>query len=71
MTEPHDTEFLAGYIDGGDLDAPEPSGNRSHSYRHSFAVRRAEKAGMPILAAVSRLNALVAEWKDERNGRTN
>ncbi len=35
-------EMVFGYIDGGDLSIPEPGENRSHSYRHSFAIRRAE-----------------------------
>lgn len=35
-------EMVEGYRDGGDLDIPEPSANRTHSYRHSFAIRRAE-----------------------------
>ena len=30
-------------MDGYDLNAPEPSENRSYSYRHGFAVGRAEK----------------------------
>lgn len=41
MTREED-EMAEGYRDGRDLSAPEPSSNRSHSYRHGFAVRRAE-----------------------------
>lgn len=33
-------EMLAGYLDGLDPDNPEPSSNRSHSYRHGFANGR-------------------------------
>jgi len=54
MTAGADDDFVEGYMDGGDPNAPEPSANRSEAYRHSFAVRRAEKAGRPIPASVSR-----------------
>lgn len=64
MTE-SDIEFLAGYLDGGDLDNPEPSANRSHAYRHSFAVRRREKLKLPpIPADHARAMAREAEQKD-------
>jgi hypothetical protein len=58
-------DFAEGYRDGRDPDCPEPSENRSHSYRHSFAVGRAELAGAPILAAVSRERAAEAAAKDD------
>lgn len=35
-------------MDGYDLDAPEPSANRSHYYRHSFWIGRAEKLKLPL-----------------------
>ena len=38
-------DMIEGYMDGYDLNAPEPSTNRSNSYRHGFAVARAEKLG--------------------------
>ncbi len=41
-------EFAEGYRDGRDPNAPEPSANRSHRYRHSFAIGRAELANKPI-----------------------
>ncbi len=44
---PEDDEFYAGYRDGLDSDAPEPSENRSHCYRHGFMVARADKRGEP------------------------
>ncbi len=43
--KPANEEMIQGYMDGYDLNAPEPSANRSHSYRHGFAVGRAEKTG--------------------------
>lgn len=52
MTELDD--WTQGYMDGGDINSPPPSGNRSPAYRHSFAVRRAEIQGKPIPAKVSR-----------------
>jgi hypothetical protein len=57
-------EFMDGYFDGRDPTSPEPSANRSHCYRHSFAVGRAEINGCPIAAAVSREHAAEAEAKD-------
>lgn len=36
-------DMIDGYKDGRDLNAPEPSTNRSRSYRRGFSVGRAEK----------------------------
>lgn len=60
-------EFMDGYQDASDPEAPTPSGNRSHCYRHSFDVRRAEMAGTPIPAWKSRISAAEAEEKDAFN----
>ena len=60
----HDREFAAGYRDGRNPDAPPPSSNRSHAYRHSFEVGRAELRGDPIPAALSRAAAADAERRD-------
>jgi hypothetical protein len=59
-----DDDFVEGYLDGRNPVCPEPSGNRSECYRHSFAVGRAELAGRPIPASMSRLHAANAEAKD-------
>jgi hypothetical protein len=40
---PANDDMCHGYMDGRDMDSPEPSANRSHSYRHGFRVGRAEK----------------------------
>jgi len=40
-------EMLAGYLDGLDPTSPEPSANRSHSYRHGFANGRDDLARKP------------------------
>lgn len=44
-------EMVEGYMDGLDLDNPEPSDNRSHSYRHGFKNGRADKIGKPWATA--------------------
>jgi len=40
-------ETFEGYTDGLDMNNPEPSKNRSHSYRHGFANARDDKRGEP------------------------
>jgi hypothetical protein len=42
---PANDDMVQGYMDGYDLSAPEPSANRSSSYRHGFMVGRGEKTG--------------------------
>ncbi len=41
-------EMVQGYMDGFDLSSPEPSSNRSYSYRHGFKNGRADKSGKPF-----------------------
>lgn len=36
-------EMVEGFRDGYDLNAPEPSDNRSHSYRHGFKAGRNDR----------------------------
>jgi hypothetical protein len=36
-------EMVRGYLDGLNLSNPEPSANRSRSYRHGFASGRADR----------------------------
>jgi len=57
-------EFWEGYSDGRNPIAPYPGDNRSEAYRHSFEVGRAELAGKPIPAQVSRdrAAAIEARW---------
>jgi hypothetical protein len=45
MERPANDEMVQGYRDGFDLNSPEPSENRSASYRHGFANGRADRAG--------------------------
>ncbi len=44
---PANEDMVQGFMDGYDLTAPEPSANRSESYRHGFANGRADKTGKP------------------------
>jgi len=59
-------EMVQGYMDGFDLDNPEPSDNRSHSYRHGFANGCADKTGKPAFpsAQVARVLGNAAMEKD-------
>jgi len=45
MIEFDDDEVLQGYLDGLSADNPEPSANRSASYRHGFANGRDDLRG--------------------------
>lgn len=40
-------EMVEGYMDGSDWSSPEPSGNRTRSYRHGFANGRDDLRGNP------------------------
>ena len=50
---PANDEMVAGFLDGYKLDNPEPSANRSHSYRHGFANGRDDRNGKPRADAVA------------------
>lgn len=51
-------EMVEGYLDGRKPDNPDPSANRSASYKHGFANGRDARAAWPRLpAAVLRLLA--------------
>jgi hypothetical protein len=43
MRRPANDEMVQGFRDGYDADAPEPSANRSASYRHGFMCARIDK----------------------------
>ena len=62
-----DADFVSGYRDGHDRDAPEPSANRSACYRHSFAVGRAEReyrdAGPAVILRLRAQNARMEDLK--------
>lgn len=60
-------EMVEGYKDGLDLECPEPSANRSHSYRHGFARGRDDRANRVTYApAVLHQMAADAMAADER-----
>lgn len=59
--KPANADMIEGYMDGYDLNAPEPSANRSHSYRHGFMVGRAEKTNNRSAAPHEKLNELADE----------
>lgn len=48
--------MIEGYRDGFVLSSPEPSSNRSHSYRHGFANGRDDLRGKPR-ASYEEINA--------------
>lgn len=54
------TDMVQGYLDGRNIDNPEPSANRSRSYRHGFKVGRNEKLSGPPLADFQ----TVLSWAD-------
>lgn len=66
-TKPANAEMVEGYMDGYDLNAPEPSANRSHSYRHGFMVGRSEKTAGQSVASFDVLEKMADEAmaKDE------
>lgn len=41
--KPANADMIEGFRDGYDLTAPDPSGNRSMSYRHGFMVGRLDR----------------------------
>jgi hypothetical protein len=43
MSRPANVDMVEGFCDGYDLAAPEPSGNRSNSYRHGFMCGRIDR----------------------------
>lgn len=43
MSGPANADMIEGFRDGYDPTAPEPSANRSASYRHGFAMGRLDK----------------------------
>ena len=65
---PANDEMVEGYRDGFDLSAPEPSANRSHSYRHGFANGRDDRSGKPRASyhELMRLADLAMEKDDAR-----
>jgi hypothetical protein len=44
-------EMILGYREGRKADSPEPSDNRTHSYRHGFKAGRNDLSPEPLLTA--------------------
>jgi hypothetical protein len=59
-SQPANDDMLQGYLDGFDLSSPEPSSNRSHSYRHGFANGRDDRHNKPR-ASASEIRRLATE----------
>lgn len=53
-------EMIEGYFDGRDPASPEPSANRTESYRHGFANGRDDLAKKPR-ATADKLRAMADE----------
>lgn len=54
------SEMVQGFMDGYDMDCPEPSENRSRSYRHGFANGRDDRRGKPRASFET-----IVEWANE------
>lgn len=66
MTGGADDDMVEGYADGRNPDSPEPSANRSASYRHGFANGRDDLARSPRAPAkFLRAGAAAARREDE------
>lgn len=57
-------EMVEGYRDGFNRDNPEPSANRSHSYRHGFANGRADRSGKGRGVTADELRRMADEAMD-------
>lgn len=58
-------DFIDGYMDGRNLDCPEPNENRSEKYKHSFMIGRSEISRKIIPAKKSRVLAEAACKNDD------
>lgn len=60
-------EFVEGYMDGRDINCPEPNANRSERYKHSFAIGRNEIIGKKNPSyRISMSNAEIADLKEKQ-----
>lgn len=64
---PANDEMVSGYLDGFDLSSPEPSSNRSHSYRHGFANGRDDRSGRPRATAAALVRMADKAMEADRN----
>lgn len=63
MTRPANADMIEGFRDGYDLTAPEPSANRSASYRHGFMCGRIDK-GLIASPGPEKLHRMADEAMD-------
>lgn len=68
LSEAAQAAAVEGYRDGLDRANPEPGPNRSHVYRHCFAVGRADRDGKPAFGSAENARRLceIAEAQDAR-----
>jgi hypothetical protein len=64
---PANADMIQGYLDGLNMNCPDPSDNRSFSYRHGFANGRDDRAGRPRTSA-DELRRLADEAMDLDDG---
>lgn len=58
MTREANDEMIVGFRDGYDLTAPEPSANRSASYRHGFMCGRIDRRQVVWNGTANELRAM-------------
>ena len=62
-------EMVQGFVDGYDLTAPEPSANRSASYRHGFMCGRLDIGQIPRQWSAGQLRAMADQAMNEDDVR--
>lgn len=55
---PANSDMIEGFRDGYDLTAPEPSANRSASYRHGFMCARIDKGAVQWSGSAGQLGEM-------------
>jgi len=66
---PANDEMVEGYRDGLDMNSPEPSANRSFSYRHGFKNGRADRTGKLWASSYEELARMADEAMTLDEGR--
>jgi hypothetical protein len=69
LVRPANEEMVQGYLDGRDPNNPEPSLNRSASYRHGFGSGRAD-LGAPPRGTFDEIRRMAQAAMDEDEART-
>jgi hypothetical protein len=65
LPRPANDDMVEGYLDGFNLSNPEPSANRSASYRHGFANGRDDARGQPRASAQALREAAEAAMDED------